>query len=86
MMGKLIVDVGVTSGGLYGFGLDRGFHVYGGNMSMCTLTYDDLEENGNCRLEEFDGVDRSTQFDRTPDDCLLGRLRDALVELHTNFP
>ncbi len=86
MMGKLIIDLGVDSGGIYQFGLKRGFHVYGADIEHCNLTYDDLAENGNCRLDTLDGMGRSTQFPLTPETAVLGVLADHLAQLHADFP
>lgn len=87
MMGKLIIELGVDSGGLYQFGLKRGFHVYGADIEHCEITLDmGREHNGDCRLETFDGVDRTPTLNVTPENSVVGKLTAALAELHQSFP
>jgi hypothetical protein len=86
MMGKLIIDLGVDSGGIYNFGLNRGFHVYGGQIFHCDLTYDNREHNGDCRLETVDGVDHDPTVDISYEQSLSGRLAAGLAQLQNEFP
>lgn len=86
MMGKLIIDLGVDSGGIYNFGLNRGFHVYGGQIFHCDINYDTREHNGDCRLETMDGVDHSAAVNITYEQSLSGRLAEGLAQLHNEFP
>jgi hypothetical protein len=87
MMGKLIVDLGVDSGGVYQFGLKRGFHVYGAQIAHCEITLDmGRDHNGDCRLETFDGVDRSPSINVTPENSVVGKLTAALKELQATYP
>ena len=86
MMGKLIIDLGVDSGGIYNFGLNRGFHVYGGQIFHCELTYANREHNGDCRLETMDGVDHSAAVNIPYAESVAGRLAAGLAQLHKDFP
>jgi hypothetical protein len=89
-VGKLIVDLGVSSGGIYGFGVDRGFHVYGGEIQpQCSLTYNDGPphvHNGDCRLNRFDGLAHGDQNTDNPGSSLAGGLKAALQELSSTAP
>jgi hypothetical protein len=86
MMGKLIIDLGVDSGGIYNFALNRGFHVYGGQIYHCSLTYDNREHNGDCRLETIDGQDHDAEANVSYEQSVSGRLAAGLAELHAQFP
>jgi hypothetical protein len=55
-------------------------------MEHCSLTYDNLEHNGNCRLETFDGIDRDPEFNLTPETAVIGQLAAHLAELHATYP
>ncbi len=86
MLGKLIIDLGVDSGGIYNFGLNRGFHVYGGKIFHCDLTYDNRTHNGDCRLETVDGQDHDPTVNIPYAESLAGRLAAGLAQLHQDFP
>ncbi len=86
MMGKLIIDLGVDSGGIYNFAVNRGFHCYGGQIFHCDLNYDDLTHNGNCRLETIDGQDHDPTVNITYEQSVSGRLAASLKQLQTDFP
>lgn len=73
VMGKLIIDLGVDSGGLYEFGCQRGFHTYAVSFTHCGLTYDNREHNGDCRLATFT-------------DEIAPKVKAALEELTTAAP
>jgi hypothetical protein len=89
IMGKLIVDVGVSSGGIYGFGVDRGFHTYGGEIQpQCNLSYDPSPSthNGDCRLNRVDGLPYGDQNTDNPASSLFGELKAGLQELSVTQP
>lgn len=86
MMGKLIIDLGVDSGGIYNFALNRGFHVYGGQIFHCDINYDTREHNGDCRLETVDGMDHDPMANVSYEQSLSGRLAAGLIQLHKDFP
>ncbi|HEX2880187.1 MAG TPA: hypothetical protein VHO25_11715, partial [Polyangiaceae bacterium] len=73
IMGKMIIDLGVDSGGLYEFGCRRGFHTYAVSFTHCGLTYDNREHNGDCRLATFT-------------DEIEPKVKSALEELTTTAP
>jgi hypothetical protein len=73
IMGKMIIDLGVDSGGLYEFGCRRGFHTYAVSFTHCGLTYDNREHNGDCRLATFT-------------DEIAPKVKSALEELTTVAP
>jgi hypothetical protein len=87
MMGKLIIELGVDSGGIYEFGLKRGFHVYGADIEHCEITLDQgREHNGDCRMETFDGMDESPDIDVSPANSVVGKLTAGLQQLQAEFP
>jgi hypothetical protein len=98
MVGKLIIDVEVDSGGSYAYGVKHGFHVLGPGMFHCDIaqsqaayTADGKSFNGDCRLETFDGVDhdKSTATGHaqvTLANSISGRVQAALTELQKNYP
>lgn len=73
IMGKMIIDLGVDSGGLYEFGCRRGFHTYAVSFTHCGLTYDNREHNGDCRLATFT-------------DEIAPKVKSALMDLTTSAP
>lgn len=73
IMGKMIIDLGVDSGGLYEFGCRRGFHTYAVSFTHCGLTYDNREHNGDCRLATFT-------------DEIAPKVKQALTDLTTSAP
>jgi hypothetical protein len=90
IMGKLVVDMGVSSGGIFDFARDRGMHTYGGEIQpQCTLTYDDGPphlHNGDCRLNRVDGIDYNGENADTPESSLFGNLKAGLQNLAVNAP
>lgn len=86
MMGKLIIDLGVNGANPYNFALRRGFHVASSQFANCQLTYDDLEHNGNCRLNRLDGLPHGDQNDTSPSESILGRLAVGLAAAHDAYP
>lgn len=92
IMGKLIVDLGVDSGGVYGFGVDRGYHTFGGTIYHCNVSQGcpfgagGEEYNTNCRWNTFDGMDHGGQNNMSPETSLSGQLKGALQELTVSAP
>jgi hypothetical protein len=86
MMGKLIIDLGVDSAGIYNFAVNRGFHVYGGSIFHCDINYTTREHNGDCRLETVDGQDHDPSANVSYADSLSGKLAAGLAQLHQEFP
>lgn len=86
MMGKLIIDLGVDSGGIYNFAVNRGFHTYGGQIFHCDINYTTREHNGDCRLETVDGQDHDKTVVVSYADSLSGKLAAGLAQLHKDFP
>jgi hypothetical protein len=83
LMGKLIVNL---DGGLYQFGLKRGFHVTAVDLPICPIHYQSREHNGNCRLEVFDGVDRDPEIEITPEQSVSGVVAANLQALQATYP
>jgi hypothetical protein len=86
MMGKLIINLNVDDGGIYDFGLKRGFHIYGADIEHCDINYDTREHNGDCRLETFDGQDHSPAINVSYENSVMGKLSAALTELAATYP
>lgn len=83
LMGKLIVQL---DGGIYTFGLKRGFHVLGVALPVFTTGYTTRSFNGDCRLEAFDGVDRCADFAVTPAASVTGQVTQSLKDLQAMYP
>lgn len=89
IMGKLVVDMGVSSGGIFGFAVDRGMHTYGGEIQpQCTLSYDPepSQHNGDCRLNRVDGLPYGDQNTDNEASSLFGNLKAGLQELAVMAP
>ncbi|HEX2879731.1 MAG TPA: hypothetical protein VHO25_09335 [Polyangiaceae bacterium] len=89
IMGKLVVDMGVSSGGIFGFAVDRGMHTYGGEIQpQCELSYDPepSQHNGDCRLNRVDGLPYGDQNTDNEASSLFGNLKAGLQELAVSAP
>jgi hypothetical protein len=89
IMGKLVVDMGVSSGGIFGFARDHGMHTYGGEIQpQCDLNYDPepSQHNGDCRLNRVDGLPHGDQNTDSPESSLFGELKAGLQDLSVNAP
>lgn len=89
IMGKLVVDMGVSSGGIFGFAVDRGMHTYGGEIQpQCELNYDTepSDHNGDCRLNRVDGLPYGDQNTDNEASSLFGNLKAGLQELAVSAP
>jgi hypothetical protein len=89
IMGKLVVDMGVSSGGTFGFAVNRGMHTYGGEIQpQCELNYDTepSDHNGDCRLNRVDGMAYGDQNTDNPGSSLFGELKAGLQELTVMAP
>jgi hypothetical protein len=98
IMGKLVVNLDVSVGNIYEFAVDRGFHVYGGEIQMgatgmqceiyqgCPFMNNDQEHNTNCRWNTFDGMPHGDQNGDSVETSLSGKLKAALQELVANAP
>ncbi len=69
MMGKLVVSLGgagstgAFTGGFAAFAVKRGFHVFSvAYMADFNIVIGDADYYGDSRLEEFDGVDRTSKY------------------------
>lgn len=89
IMGKLVVDMGVSDGGIFGFAVNRGMHTYDGEIQpQCTLNYDTepSAHNGDCRLNRVDGLPHGDQNTEGPETSLFGNLKAGLQELAVMAP
>ncbi|HVJ15185.1 MAG TPA: hypothetical protein VM686_07085 [Polyangiaceae bacterium] len=73
-LGKLVVDIGVNSGGYQRWAAKRGYHSIGAPCGGCPAPNlgAGREEVGNCRLEEFANTEAS--------------VKQTLSDLHAQFP
>jgi hypothetical protein len=86
-VGKLVVDLGVTSGGYQPWLGKRGFHVMGVSFPMCDITNDQgRDHDGDCRLNTFDGIAHGTSSAVTPANSISGHVQAALKSLQQQFP
>ena len=91
MMGKLVVDLGVSGGGYQSYLGKRGFHVFGVSFYHC----DPIDNwnppygsdfNGDCRANTFDGMKHGTQSTVAPADSIATKVKEGLASLHQQFP
>ncbi|HEY1534935.1 MAG TPA: hypothetical protein VGF76_13000 [Polyangiaceae bacterium] len=86
-VGKLVIDLGVTSGGYQPWLGKRGFHVMGVSFPMCDISNDQgRDHDGDCRLNTFDGVAHGTSSAVTPANSISGHVQAALKSLQQQFP
>jgi hypothetical protein len=86
-VGKLVVDLGVTSGGYQPWLGKRGFHVMGVSFPMCDITNDQgRDHDGDCRLNTFDGMPHGTSSDVTPANSISAHVQSGLKSLQQQFP
>jgi hypothetical protein len=93
MMGKLIIDLGVDSGGYWAWAGKRGFHVFGVSFYHCAHI-DDWSKGSaypsDCRLNTFDGIKHANpavadENTVTPDMSISGKVKAGLASLHQQF-
>jgi hypothetical protein len=91
MMGKLIVDLGVSGGGYQQYLGKRGFHVFGVSFYHC----DPIDNwappygsdfDGDCRANTFDGMKHGNQSMIQPADSIAGKVKAGLASLQQQFP
>jgi hypothetical protein len=91
MMGKMIVDLGVSGGSYQQYLGKRGFHVFGVSFYHC----DPIDNwsppygsdfDGDCRANTFDGMKHGTQSMVAPADSIAGKIKAGLASLHQQFP
>ncbi len=86
MMGKLLISIGVGGASAWSWASKRGYHSMGVDFYQCDLSYETREYNGDCRLEAFDGIDRSAQMVVDYHDSIMGHITEGLKYLHSQFP
>jgi hypothetical protein len=85
-VGKLVIDLGVTSGGYQPWLGKRGFHVMGVSFPMCDISNDQgRDHDGDCRLNTFDGIAHGTSSAVTPANSISGHVQAALKSLQQQF-
>jgi hypothetical protein len=91
MMGKMIVDLGVSGGSYQQYLGKRGFHVFGVSFYHC----DPIDNwnppygsdfDGDCRANTFDGMKHGTQSMIQPADSIAGKIKAGLASLQQQFP
>lgn len=88
-LGKLVIDLGVTSGGYQPWLGKRGFHVMGVSFPMCNNINDwDLgrDYDGDCRLNTFDGATHGTQSAVAKADSIASKVQAGLTLLQAQYP
>jgi hypothetical protein len=88
-LGKLVIDLGVTSGGYQPWLGKRGFHVYGVSFPMCANINDwDLgrDYDGDCRLNTFDGATHGTQSTVQKAESIASKVAAGLKQLQVQYP
>lgn len=87
MLGKLIIDLGVDSGGFISWLAKRGFHTMGISFYHCNIGNNlGRDHNGDCRLNTFDGMPHGDQNNVGPADSISEKVRQMLVDLHELAP
>jgi hypothetical protein len=89
MMGKMIIDLGVSGGGYQAYLGKRGFHVFGVSFYHCDGIDDwsrGRDWNGDCRLNTLDGMKRGNAANVQPADSIVGKVTAGLKMLHQMFP
>lgn len=87
LLGKLVIELGVDSGGYVPWLGKRGFHVIGLSFFHCNISNDlGRDHNGDCRLNTFDGMPHGDQNNVGPADCVSAKVRDQLTSLHGQYP
>ena len=88
-LGKLVIDLGVTSGGYQPWLGKRGFHVMGVSFPMCGSINDwtlGRDYDGDCRLNTFDGATHGTQNAVAPANSIATKVATGLKQLQTQYP
>jgi len=88
-LGKLVIDLGVTSGGYQPWLGKRGFHVMGVSFPMCANIDDwslGRDYDGDCRLNTFDGKTHGTQSTVTQAASIASKVQTGLTQLQAQFP
>jgi hypothetical protein len=86
-VGKLVIDLGVTSGGYQPWLGKRGFHVMGVSFPMCDITNDQgRDHDGDCRLNTFDGMPHGTSSGVTAANSISAHVQSGLKSLQQQFP
>ena len=88
-LGKLVVDLGVTSGGYQPWLGKRGFHSIGVSFPMCGNINDwkqGRDYDGDCRLNTFDGKPHGTQNGVTAANSIATKVLNGLTTLQAMFP
>ncbi|HWZ87231.1 MAG TPA: hypothetical protein VNW92_00225, partial [Polyangiaceae bacterium] len=86
-LGKLVIDLGVTSGGYQPWLGKRGFHVFGVSFPMCANINDwalGRDYDGDCRLNTFDGLTHGTQSSVSVADSIANKIKVGLKQLQTD--
>jgi hypothetical protein len=89
MAGKLVVDLGVQSGGCSGFLMKRGFHSMGVTQGDCPNIDNwglGRDYDGNCRLNTLDGMPHGNQSAVTPAHSIMNQVLSTLQMLEHNYP
>lgn len=87
MLGKLVIELGVDSGGYVPWLGKRGFHVIGLSFFHCNISNDlGRDHNGDCRLNTFDGMPHGDQNNVGVADSISAKVKDQLTSLHGQYP
>ena len=90
MAGKLVIDMGVDSGGYQSYLGKRGFHVIGIKDNNNCQGIDDWtlgnDFDTNCRLNTLDGMPHGNQHTVTPANSIMAQVFDALTSFEKNSP
>ena len=85
-LGKLVVDLGVNSGGYQPWLGKRGFHSIGLSFAMCDINLNTREHDGDCRLNTFDGKPHGTSNGTSEANSMATKVKNGLTALHAMFP
>jgi hypothetical protein len=87
MLGKLVIELGVDSGGYVPWLGKRGFHVMGVSFFHCNIGNNlGRDHNGDCRLNTFDGMPHGDQNNVDFPGSISGKVEAELQSLHDDYP
>jgi hypothetical protein len=89
MLGKLVVDLGITSGSYQAYAGQRGFHVLAVSSTQCLHLQDGTlgpDHAGDCRANNFDGLPHGVEATVDVAHSVAGQVRAALIALDDQFP
>jgi hypothetical protein len=89
MAGKVVLDIGVVSGGYEAYLGKRGFHVIGvKDVNDCTVNdwSQGRDFDGDCRFNNLDGLPHGTQKTVTTEQAIMNQVFQTLTTFEKSYP